>query len=75
MARSEDAEGIVMLADDAARFATAMGLATDASGLGLGTRSERYAAIISDGVLTSLEVEQQFVDHEVSTADHVLAAL
>jgi glutaredoxin/glutathione-dependent peroxiredoxin len=74
-ARSEDAEGIVMLADDAARFTTAMGLATDASAFGLGTRSERYAAIISDGVLVSLDVEKQFVDHEVSTAEHVLAAL
>jgi peroxiredoxin len=74
-ARSEDAEGIVMLADDAATFTTAMGLDVDASSFGLGTRSERYAAIIENGVLTSIEVEKQFVDHEVSTAEHVLAAL
>jgi glutaredoxin/glutathione-dependent peroxiredoxin len=74
-ARSEDAEGIVMLADDAAAFTTAMGLATDASDFGLGVRSQRYAAVIEDGVITSLEVEKQFVDHEVSTAEHVLAAL
>lgn len=74
-ARSEDAEGIVMLADDAAAFTTAMGLDTDASSFGLGIRSQRYAAIIEDGVITSLEVENEFVDHEVSTAEHVLAAL
>jgi glutaredoxin/glutathione-dependent peroxiredoxin len=73
--KSEDAEGIVMLADDAAAFTTAMGLATDASSFGLGTRSERYAAIIENGVLTSIDVEKEFVDHEVSTAEHVLAAL
>ncbi|NMO90840.1 peroxiredoxin [Actinomycetospora sp. TBRC 11914] len=74
-ARTEDADGLVMLADDAARFTAAMGLDTDASSFGLGTRSRRYAAIISDGVITSLEVEREFVDHEVSTAEHVLAAL
>ncbi|MCD2193667.1 peroxiredoxin [Actinomycetospora endophytica] len=74
-ANSEAAEGIVMLADDAAAFTAAMGLTTDASSFGLGTRSERYAAIIENGVLTSIRVEKEFVDHEVSTAEHVLAAL
>ena len=73
-ARSEDAGGITMLADDAAAFTAAMGLTTDASSFGLGTvRSERYAAIIEDGVLVALDVEAQFVDHEVSSADAVLA--
>lgn len=74
-ARSEDAEGITMLADDAAVFAAAMGLTTDASSYGLGTRSERYAAVIENGVVVSIEVEKEFVDHEVSTAEHVLATL
>jgi peroxiredoxin len=74
-AKSENAVGITMLADDAAAFTTAMGLTTDASAFGLGTRSERYAAVLEDGVVTSIEVEKQFVDHEVSTAEHVLAAL
>lgn len=74
-ARSEDAVGITMLADDAAAFATAMGLTTDASSFGLGTRSERYAAVLEDGVVVSIQVEKEFVDHEVSTAEHVLATL
>lgn len=74
-ARSEDAEGITMLADDAAAFASAMGLTTDASSFGLGIRSERYAAVIENGVVTSLGVEKEFVDHEVSTAEHVLTNL
>jgi glutaredoxin/glutathione-dependent peroxiredoxin len=74
-ARSEDAVGITMLADDAAAFASAMGLTTDASSFGLGVRSERYAAILEDGVVTSIDVEKEFVDHEVSTAEHVLAVL
>jgi peroxiredoxin len=74
-AKSENAVGITMLADDAAAFTAAMGLTTDASSFGLGTRSERYAAVLEDGVVTSIEVEKEFVDHEVSTAEHVLAAL
>ena len=56
-----DAQGasgkIVMLADGNAAFTNAMGLSADMSGAGLGTRSQRYAAVIEDGVVTSLEVE------------------
>lgn len=43
-----------MVADPDAAFTTAMGMATDASSVGLGTRSERYAAIVRDGVITSV---------------------
>ncbi len=56
-----DAQGasgkIVMLADGNAEFTNAMGLTADLSVAGLGTRSQRYAAVIEDGVITSLEVE------------------
>jgi len=56
-----DAQGasgkIVMLADGNAEFTKAMGLTADLSVAGLGTRSQRYAAVIEDGVITSLEVE------------------
>ena len=56
-----DAQGatgkIVMLADGNAEFTEAMGLTTDLSVAGLGTRSQRYAAVIEDGTITSLEVE------------------
>jgi glutaredoxin/glutathione-dependent peroxiredoxin len=65
----------VMIADPDAAFTKAMGLDTDASSFGLGTRSERYAAVIEDGVFTALDVEKQFVDHEVSSAEAVLAKL
>jgi glutaredoxin/glutathione-dependent peroxiredoxin len=50
-------DNILMLADGNAAFADAMGLAFDASGFGLGTRSQRYAAVIEDGVITHLDVE------------------
>lgn len=48
---------ITMLADGNAEFTRAMGLEFDGTVAGLGVRSQRYAAIIEDGVITSLEVE------------------
>ncbi len=48
---------IEMLADPGAEFANAMGLAFDGSAFGLGTRSQRYAAVIENGVIKELEVE------------------
>jgi peroxiredoxin len=48
---------ILMLGDGNGEFATAMGLTMDGAGIGLGLRSQRYAAIIEDGVITSLDVE------------------
>ncbi len=50
-------KGIVMLADGNAEFTRAMGLEFDGAVAGLGVRSQRYAAVIEDGVFTSLDVE------------------
>jgi glutaredoxin/glutathione-dependent peroxiredoxin len=52
-------EDIVMLADGNGEFTRAMGLEMDGAGAGLGLRSKRYAAIIEDGRITSLEVESK----------------
>ncbi|MFN0028689.1 MAG: peroxiredoxin [Acidimicrobiales bacterium] len=56
-----DAQGvdgkILMLADGNGKFTEAMGLVMDGSGFGLGSRSQRYAAVIEDGVFTQLAVE------------------
>lgn len=73
--KSLDAEGIVMLADHVAAFTKAMGLEMDATDFGLGVRSQRYAAVIEDGVIKSIEVEASPVDHDVSSADAVLTRL
>jgi peroxiredoxin len=56
-ATNAGATDIVMLGDGAGRFTEAMGLKMDGSGFGLGFRSQRYAAVIENGVITSLEVE------------------
>ncbi len=48
---------IVMLADGNGDFANAMDLVMDGTGAGLGNRSQRYAAVIEDGIITDLQVE------------------
>ena len=47
-----------MLADGNGDFTLAMDLTMDATGFGLGMRSQRYAAVIEDGVVTAIEVEK-----------------
>jgi peroxiredoxin len=46
-----------MLADGNGDFARAVGLTMDASGFGMGTRSQRFAMIIRDGTVEALMVE------------------
>jgi peroxiredoxin len=65
---------VVMLADGNGDFAKAIGLEMDGSGFGLGTRSQRYAMVIEDGVVTTLNVEPG-AGLTVSAADAILEAL
>ena len=65
---------ILMLSDGNGEFARAMGLELDASAVGLGRRSKRYAAVIDDGVLRYLGVEPG-KEVGVSGAEAVLEAL
>jgi peroxiredoxin len=65
---------VLMLADGNGEFAAEVGLELDGSGFGLGTRSQRYAAIIDDGVVTELMVETA-PGVDVSSADSVLDKL
>ena len=68
------ADDIVMLADGNAEFTRALGLVLDGTGFGMGERSQRYAMVIEDGKVTSLDVEEGG-GFEVSSADHVLTRL
>ena len=65
---------VLMLADGNGEFAAEVGLELDGSGFGLGTRSQRYAAIIDDGVVTELMVETA-PGVDASSADSVLDKL
>jgi peroxiredoxin len=67
-------DSILLLADGNGEFTAEAGLEMDGSGFGLGTRSQRYAAILDDGVVTELMVEPA-PGLDVSSADSVLAKL
>ena len=65
---------VVMLADGSGTFTKELGLDVDLTGGGLGVRSKRYAAIIKDGILSDLAVEET-LGLDVSSADAVLGRL
>ena len=67
-------QSVVMVADGNGDFTAAMGLPMDGSGFGLGSRSQRYAAIVEDGTVTWLAVEPG-PGLVASWAEEVLAAL
>jgi peroxiredoxin len=72
--KAHNAEALVMAADGNGTFTQAMGLTLDATGKGLGVRSQRYAMVVEDGVIKRLDVEAPG-KFEVSSAERVLAAL
>jgi len=65
---------VVMLADGNGDYAKALGLELDASKFGMGTRGKRFALVIDDGKLQSVNIEEagQF---KVSAAEHILGVL
>jgi len=63
-----------MLADGNGAFASALGLELDASGFGMGQRSQRYSMLVKDGKVEQLNVEDG-PGFEVSSADYMLARL
>lgn len=70
---AQNASELMMLADGDASFTKALGLEMDTAGFG-GVRSQRYAMIIDNGVVTLLNVEEPKA-FEASKAEVVLAAL
>jgi peroxiredoxin len=70
----EVGENLMMLSDGNGDFTAAIGLEMDGSGFGLGTRSQRYAMIIDDGVVSTLNVESG-PGLDVSSAETILSEL
>ena len=64
---------IMMLADGNGDFTRAMGLEFDASKFGMGKRSQRYSAVVKNGVVKSLNVEEPGA-FDVSSAEHMLSS-
>lgn len=65
---------VTMLADGNGDFARALGLTMDASKFGMGERGQRWSAIVDDGVVESLNVEEPGA-FTVSSADFMLGQL
>lgn len=72
-AEAQNAEQLTMIADGGAALTKAFGLEMETGDFG-GVRSQRYAMLIEDGVVTQLNVEapKQF---DVSSAEAMLAQL
>jgi peroxiredoxin len=63
-----------LIADGNGELSKALGLDFDGSGIGFGLRCQRFAAIVEDGVVKKLAVEEP-MKFEVSSAESILAAL
>ncbi|MFT5720687.1 MAG: peroxiredoxin [Motiliproteus sp.] len=70
---AQNATAIDLLADGGAAFTRALGLSMDTGEFG-GIRSQRYAMVIDQGIVTLLHVEAPKT-FEVSNAETLLAAL
>lgn len=65
---------VTMLADGNGTYTKALGLELDASGFGMGSRGQRFAIVVDNGVVKNLFVEAP-MEFKVSSAGHVLANL
>ena len=66
---------VLFLSDGNAEFTRKIGMDFDGSGIGLGTRSKRYAALVEDGVVKVLNVEESPGVAAESTAAKILEGL
>ncbi|MEM1110896.1 MAG: peroxiredoxin [Pseudomonadota bacterium] len=71
---AQNAGEILMLGDGNATFTSAVGLELDGTGFGMGTRSQRYAMIVEDGTVTTLNVEPEG-GVDVSSAETIMGLL
>lgn len=72
--KDQNAEELHMVADGSANFTQAVGLDLDLTARGMGMRSQRYAMVVEDGVVTALNVEEPG-KFEKSSAEAMLAIL
>ena len=72
--KANDADDVTMIADGNGQFAQALGLTMDGSKFGMGTRGQRWSAVVDDGVVKQLNVEEPG-GYGVSGAEHMLGQL
>ena len=73
--KQADADGkVTMLADGNGDFARAIGLTMDGSKFGMGERGQRWSAIVEDGAVKELNVEEPGA-FSVSSAEYLIDRL
>jgi glutaredoxin/glutathione-dependent peroxiredoxin len=73
--KASGGDGIEFLADGSGSWAKALGLSIDLNERGLGLRSQRYAMLVDDGVVKTLNVEDTPGKVDISGADNLLKGL
>ena len=73
--KASGGDAIEFLADGSGNWAKALGLTADLTERGLGVRSQRYAMVVDDGVVKTLNVEDAPGKAEASGADNLLKSL
>ena len=73
--KASGGDGIEFLADGSAAWAKAVGITADLTERGLGVRSGRYAMVVEDGVVKSLNIEDAPGKADVSGAESLLKGL
>ena len=73
--KASGADNIDALADGSGDFAKALGLSVDLGARGLGTRSQRYAMVVEDGVVKTLNIEDAPGKADISGAENLLKGL
>lgn len=74
-ATGAEAAGITMLADGTGQFTRDIGMAFDAPLPGLMARSKRYAMVVEDGVVTTLNMETAPGVCELTAGEAILEAV
>src|ERR1700739_3099372 len=73
--KASGGDAIEFLADGSGNWAKAVGLTADLTERGLGVRSQRYAMVVEDGVVKTLNVEDAPGKADISGADNLLKGL
>ena len=68
-------DAIEFLADGSGNWAKALGLTADLTERGLGLRSQRYAMVVEDGVVKTLNIEDSPGKADISGADNLIKSL
>ena len=71
---ASNASNIDMLADGNCNLTNELGLTMDGSGFGLGNRCKRFAMIVDDGIVQSIDIEEPGA-MDVSSAESQLAKI